>query len=104
MKITGTAIKLGVVSSVLLFLTVTVVVVFGQMRFNRTNGYSAEFTNASGLRAGQFVRASGVEIGKVKTITPGRRRPSGAGRLRCRPLGAALSVDDRGDPLSRPGR
>jgi len=41
-------------------------VVFGQMRFNRTNSYSAEFSNASGLRDGQFVRASGVEIGKVK--------------------------------------
>ena len=68
MKITGTAIKLGIVSLVLLFLTVMIVVVFGQMRFNRTNSYSAEFSNGSGLREGQFVRASGVEIGKVKTI------------------------------------
>jgi phospholipid/cholesterol/gamma-HCH transport system substrate-binding protein len=38
------------------------------MRFNRTNSYSAEFSNASGLRDGQFVRASGVEIGKVKKV------------------------------------
>src|SRR6202035_2011958 len=68
MKITGTAIKLGIISLVLLFLTVTIVVVFGQMRFNSTNSYSAEFSNGSGLREGQFVRASGVEIGKVKTI------------------------------------
>jgi phospholipid/cholesterol/gamma-HCH transport system substrate-binding protein len=68
MKITGTAIKLGIVSLVLLFLTVTIVVVFGQMRFNSTNSYSAEFSNGSGLREGQFVRASGVEIGKVKKI------------------------------------
>ncbi|HUH69591.1 MAG TPA: virulence factor Mce family protein [Mycobacterium sp.] len=68
MKITSAAIRLGIVSVVLLFFTVMIVVVFGQMRFNRTNSYSAEFSNASGLRDGQFVRASGVEIGKVKTV------------------------------------
>jgi phospholipid/cholesterol/gamma-HCH transport system substrate-binding protein len=68
MKVTGTAFKLGTVSLVLLFLTVMIVVVFGQMRFNRTNSYSAEFSNASGLRDGQFVRVSGVEIGKVKSV------------------------------------
>jgi phospholipid/cholesterol/gamma-HCH transport system substrate-binding protein len=38
------------------------------VRFEKTNGYSAEFSNASGLRAGQFVRASGVEVGKVKKV------------------------------------
>jgi phospholipid/cholesterol/gamma-HCH transport system substrate-binding protein len=38
------------------------------MRFDRTNGYTAEFTNISGLRSGQFVRASGVEIGKVSAV------------------------------------
>ena len=68
MKITGSAIKLGIVSLVLLLITVSIVVVFGQMRFNRTNSYSAEFSNATGLKDGQFVRASGVEIGKVKKV------------------------------------
>ena len=68
MKITGTAIKLGIVSLVLLLITVSIIVVFGQMRFNRTDSYSAEFSNGSGLRDGQFVRASGVEIGKVKKV------------------------------------
>src|SRR5271154_6460896 len=68
MKMTGTLIKLSIVSLVLLLFTVMIVVVFGQMRFDRTNGYSAEFSNVSGLRAGQFVRASGVEIGKVGSI------------------------------------
>jgi phospholipid/cholesterol/gamma-HCH transport system substrate-binding protein len=38
------------------------------MRFNSTNSYSAEFNNATGLKDGQFVRASGVEIGKVKKV------------------------------------
>ena len=68
MKITGTAIKLGAFSFVLLLFTVIIIVVFGQMRFDRTNGYSAIFSNASGLRNGQFVRASGVEVGKVSKV------------------------------------
>jgi phospholipid/cholesterol/gamma-HCH transport system substrate-binding protein len=68
MKTTGTAIKLGIVSLVLLLITVSIIVVFGQMRFNSTNSYSAEFSNGSGLRDGQFVRAYGVEIGKVKKV------------------------------------
>ena len=68
MKITGTAIKLGAFSLVLLLFTAVIIVVFGQMRFDRTNSYSAVFTNTSGLRSGQFVRASGVEVGKVKDV------------------------------------
>jgi len=68
MNITRTAVKLGIVGTVLLLFTVGLVVVFGQVRFDRTASYSAEFTNASGLRQGQFVRASGVEIGKVKRV------------------------------------
>ncbi|OBI83694.1 virulence factor Mce family protein [Mycobacterium sp. 1245805.9] len=76
MKITGTIVRLSIFSLVLLVFTVMIVVVFGQMRFDRTNKYSAEFTNVSGLRQGQFVRASGVEIGKVdsvKLVDGGRR-------------------------------
>ncbi|MGE2835323.1 virulence factor Mce family protein [Mycobacterium sp. SMC-4] len=68
MKITGTAIKLGAFSLVLLMFTAIIVVVFGQVRFDRTTGYSAIFSSASGLRPGQFVRASGVEVGKVKGV------------------------------------
>jgi phospholipid/cholesterol/gamma-HCH transport system substrate-binding protein len=68
MKITGTTIKLGAFSLVLLLFTAIIVVVFGQFRFDRTNSYTAEFSNASGLRDGQFVRASGVEVGKVSKI------------------------------------
>lgn len=68
MKITGTLVRLGIFSLVLLLFTAMIIVVFGQMRFDRTTGYSAEFTNVSGLRQGQFVRASGVEIGKVDSV------------------------------------
>lgn len=76
MKITGTAIKLGSFSFVLLLFTAIIVIVFGQLRFDRTSSYTAEFSNASGLRTGQFVRAGGVEVGKVegvRLIEGGRR-------------------------------
>ncbi|MGV0042714.1 MCE family protein [Mycobacterium colombiense] len=69
MKGSGTAVKLGAFWSVLALFTVMIIVVFGQVRFDRTTGYSAVFTDASGLRAGQFVRASGVEVGKVAKVT-----------------------------------
>ena len=69
MKITGTAIKLGILWLVLLVFTVVIIIVFGQARFDRTTGYSAVFTDVSGLRKGQFVRAAGVEIGKVAKVT-----------------------------------
>src|ERR1700753_2473429 len=68
MRIRGTLARLAVGVAVQLFFTAVIVVVFGQIRFDRTNTYSAEFSNASGLRAGQFVRASGVEVGKVKKV------------------------------------
>ncbi|QUR66336.1 MCE family protein [Mycobacterium spongiae] len=68
MRTTSTAIKLGIFWLVLLMFTVMIIVVFGQVRFNRTAGYSAVFTNVSGLRAGQFVRAAGVEVGKVSDV------------------------------------
>ena len=57
MKITGTAIKLGALSLVLLLFTAIIIVVFGQIRFDRTTGYSAIFTSASGL-AERTVRPS----------------------------------------------
>src|ERR1700737_4631046 len=69
MKITGTAIKLGAFALVLFLFSAIIIVVFGQMRFDRTTGYSAIFTNASGLKSGQFVRASGVEVGKVSGVS-----------------------------------
>jgi phospholipid/cholesterol/gamma-HCH transport system substrate-binding protein len=76
MKIRGTVIKIGAFSVVLLTFTAIIIVVFGQIRFDRTAGYSAIFSNVSGLRPGQFVRASGVEVGKVSAVRPvdgGRR-------------------------------
>jgi phospholipid/cholesterol/gamma-HCH transport system substrate-binding protein len=68
MKITATAIKLSAFSLVVLLFTAAIIVVFGQVRFDRTTTYSAIFSDASELRAGQFVRASGVEVGKVAKV------------------------------------
>ena len=68
MSIKGTIFKLGVFSVVLLTFTAIIFVVFGEIRFNRTSDYSAIFKNVSGLRTGQFVRASGVEVGKVTGV------------------------------------
>ena len=68
MKITGTAIKLGAFALVLLLFTAMIIVIFGQLRFERNTAYTAEFSNASGLRDGQFVRAGGVEVGKVSNV------------------------------------
>lgn len=49
------------------------VVVFGQFRFKGgANSYNALFTNVSGLRTGNLVRAAGVEVGKVESITVNR--------------------------------
>lgn len=68
MKLTTTVVKLGAFSLVLLAFTAITVVIFGQIRFENTVEYSADFASASGLRQGQFVRASGVEVGKVKDL------------------------------------
>lgn len=68
MKLTSTAIKLAALSVVLLVFTAITIVIFGQIRFENADDYSAEFASGSGLRAGQFVRASGVEVGKVKSL------------------------------------
>jgi phospholipid/cholesterol/gamma-HCH transport system substrate-binding protein len=68
MKNRALTITLGILSVVLVIFTAIMFVVFGQVRFNRTTGYSAIFSTASSLRAGQFVRASGVEVGKVSKV------------------------------------
>ena len=44
------------------------VMVFAQLRFQDEKTYTAEFSNVSGLKEGNFVRIAGVEVGKVKHI------------------------------------
>ncbi|MUL67393.1 mammalian cell entry protein [Mycobacterium sp. CBMA 234] len=68
MSIKGTAVKLAIFSAVLLAFTAGIFIVFGQFRFSRNNEYYAIFNNTSGLKADQFVRAFGVEVGKVTDV------------------------------------
>jgi phospholipid/cholesterol/gamma-HCH transport system substrate-binding protein len=68
MSIKGTAFKLAIFSAVLLAFTAGIFIVFGQFRFSRNNDYFAVFDNTSGLKADQFVRAFGGEVGKVTEV------------------------------------
>ncbi|MGL4305436.1 MAG: MCE family protein [Mycobacteriaceae bacterium] len=52
----------------MLMILAGLVVVFGQFRFDKMTTYHAIFTDSSGLENGQFVRFSGVEIGKVTGV------------------------------------
>ncbi|MDT2008508.1 MCE family protein [Rhodococcus opacus] len=68
MKITGTITKFSLFALLMLAITASLVVIFGQVRFDSQTHYRAVFSNASGLRSGEFVRIAGVEVGKVKSI------------------------------------
>ncbi|WP_319453094.1 MULTISPECIES: virulence factor Mce family protein [unclassified Mycobacterium] len=43
--------------------------IFAQLRFEKENAYTAQFSNITGLKTGDFVRVAGVEVGKVDKIT-----------------------------------
>ncbi len=49
--------------------TFALLMVFAQLRFGTETAYRAEFTSASGLKEGDFVRIAGVEVGKVESVT-----------------------------------
>ncbi len=49
--------------------TFAVLAIFAQLRFQPENTYSAEFSNVSGLKNGNFVRIAGVEVGKIKRVS-----------------------------------
>jgi phospholipid/cholesterol/gamma-HCH transport system substrate-binding protein len=42
--------------------------VFGQLRFEKAQTYRAVFANVTGLKADNFVRIAGVEVGKVQDL------------------------------------
>ncbi|MGV0794070.1 MCE family protein [Mycolicibacterium sp. XJ1819] len=60
--------RLAVYAVVCLTGMALVVATMGELRFDSHNTYRAVFANASGLAAGNFVRAAGVEVGKVKSV------------------------------------
>ncbi|WP_319449553.1 MULTISPECIES: MlaD family protein [unclassified Mycobacterium] len=65
----GTLTRVGLFTAVCLVFVFALVTVFGQFRFDSRVGFSAVFTNISGLKGGNFVRVAGVEVGKVTGMT-----------------------------------
>ena len=61
--------RVALFTALCLLFVFALVTVFGQFRFDSRVGYSAVFTNISGLKGGNFVRIAGVEVGKVTDLT-----------------------------------
>jgi phospholipid/cholesterol/gamma-HCH transport system substrate-binding protein len=64
----GAIVRVGVFLAVCTLGLAAMLAIFAQLRFERVNIYTAEFSTVSGLENGNFVRIAGVEVGKVKNI------------------------------------
>ena len=67
-RIRGTLLRVTLFTVVCLVFMFGLMTVFGQFRFDDRAGFSAVFTNVSGLKGGNFVRIAGVEVGKVREL------------------------------------
>ena len=65
----GTIVKFGIFATIMALLTVFLFFTFGQYRTGSTNGYSAVFSDASRLAAGDTVRVAGIRVGTVTDVT-----------------------------------
>ncbi|MFD2418790.1 MCE family protein [Amycolatopsis pigmentata] len=61
-------IKIGIFTAVTVVLTAILGATIANTDFGNTSGYTARFTDASGLREGDDVRISGVKVGQVDHI------------------------------------
>ncbi|MDX1885061.1 MCE family protein [Mycolicibacterium sp. 120270] len=61
-------IKFGVFAVVMVVLTACLFFIFGQYQTGSTKDYSAVFTDASRLKAGQSVRVGGLRVGTVNSV------------------------------------
>ena len=68
-NLVGAVWRFAVFAAVCLLGIFALLAIFAQLRFEKENVYNAQFTNITGLKAGDFVRIAGVEVGKVKKIT-----------------------------------
>ena len=68
MSLRGTAVKFAVFGVVMAVLTASLFMVFGEYRSGSTGDYSAVFTDASSLEAGDSVRVAGVRVGTVDQV------------------------------------
>lgn len=66
---TATLIKFVAFGLVMAVLTAFLFLIFSDSRTGSTNDYSAVFTNASRLRAGESVRIAGIRVGTVKDVS-----------------------------------
>jgi phospholipid/cholesterol/gamma-HCH transport system substrate-binding protein len=65
----GVVMKLGTFCAVMVVATAFLFLIFGQYRTGSTNGYSAVFTDVSGLTKNDSVRARGLRVGTVKAVS-----------------------------------
>jgi phospholipid/cholesterol/gamma-HCH transport system substrate-binding protein len=63
-----TTAKFGAFGAVAVVLTVFLFLIFGEFRSGDTSEYSAVFSDASSLGAGDSVRVAGVRVGTVKSV------------------------------------
>jgi phospholipid/cholesterol/gamma-HCH transport system substrate-binding protein len=68
-NVSRTLIKFGVFALVMTLLTGFLFLIFGQYRTGSSKTYSAVFSDVSRLRAGDTVRAAGLRVGQVRTIS-----------------------------------
>lgn len=68
-RLRGVIFRVAAFVTVCLLGTLALLGVFAQFRPGGGDVYTAEFTNVSGLKNGDFVRVAGVEVGKVRDIT-----------------------------------
>lgn len=61
--------KVGVIAAVSVALAAVLVAVFDNVQIQSQRTYQALFTDASGLKTGDDVRAAGVEVGRVDSLT-----------------------------------
>ncbi len=64
----GAVWRLAAFLVVCVFFIFALFALFAQLRFQAEDSYRARFSNVSGLKAGQFVRIAGVEVGKVDKV------------------------------------
>jgi len=63
-----TAVKFGVFGVTMLLLTAALFAIMAQYRTGSTDKYSAVFTDASSLKAGDSVRVAGIRVGTVNNV------------------------------------
>ena len=64
-----TYLKFGIFAVVMSMLTAFLLLIFGQFQIGSANRYSAVFSDISGLRNGDSVRAGGLRVGTVGNLS-----------------------------------